>query len=131
MLCENCARFGVAVGPSKTSAVVRPAGRPRRTAHRPAAPAEEYDLATDLHARIRKAREAKGWKREELARKINEKLSIIEKLEKGNLRPDDRLVSKLEKALGIRLKERVEEAPPAKKERGRPLTLGDLIRRQS
>lgn len=131
MLCENCAKFGVAIGPSRTSRTVRPAGRPKSTAYRPIPPEEEYDLASDLQTRIRKAREAKGWKREELARKINEKLSIIEKLEKGDLRPDDKLVSKLEKALGIGLRERVEEARLAKKEKGRPLTLGDLIKRRS
>ncbi len=72
-----------------------------------------------------------GWKREELAKKINEKLSIIEKLEKGNIRPDDQLVSKLEKALRVKLRERIEQAQPAKKEESRPLTLGDLIKRES
>lgn len=131
MVCENCSRFGIALGPSKTPGPVRPASKPRRTAQRSASPREEYDLASDVQQRIRKARESKGWKREELAKKINEKLSIIEKLEKGSIRPDDRLVSKLEKVLNVRLRERIEEAQPTKKGKGRPLTLGDLMKRQS
>lgn len=87
-------------------------------------------MAPDYPERIRGAREAKGWKREELARRINEKLSIIEKLEKGKMRPDDRLVSRLQKALQVKLMERVVEEQTAEKSERRPVTLGDLIRRQ-
>ncbi len=130
MLCENCSRFGVEVRQSKPRRVVRPTGSPSRPTPR-FSPGEEYDLAPDVHDRIRRARESMGWKREELAKKINEKLSIIEKLEKGNIRPDDQLVSKLEKALRVKLRERIEQAQPAKKEESRPLTLGDLIKRES
>jgi putative transcription factor len=126
MLCDRCARFGTEVRRPAVRKVARPS--PRRPA---ALPEEsEYDLALDFPDRIRKARESRGWKREELARKINEKLSIIEKLEKGKMRPDDALISKLEKALGIRLRERIGEARVTKRTKIRPLTLGDLIRRE-
>lgn len=91
----------------------------------------EYDLASDFHKRIRRARESLGWKRDELAKKLNEKLSIVEKLEKGKIRPDDRLVSRLERTLHVGLKEKIEEMETAEKSERKPLTLGDLIRRQS
>jgi putative transcription factor len=71
-----------------------------------------------------------GWKREELARKINEKLSVLEKLEKGRMRPPDALVSKLERTLQVRLRERIEEGEGPQHTESTPLTLGDLIRRE-
>lgn len=128
MLCSRCAKFGVEATRPATRRVVRP---PSRTRH-PASPMaeSEYELAVDFDQRIRKAREAKGWKREELAKRTNEKLSIIEKLEKGKMRPDDDLLSKLERTLQVRLRERVEERETKKRSDMRPLTLGDLIRRQ-
>ncbi len=127
MLCDRCSKFGTEVKPVETRRVARPGVRPRKGG----GPVEsEYDLAPDYPERIRGAREAKGWKREELARRINEKLSIIEKLEKGKMRPDDRLVSRLQKALQVKLMERVVEEQTAEKSERRPVTLGDLIRRQ-
>ncbi len=58
---------------------------------------------SDFSERIRIARERKGWKREELARKIFEKESVIHRIEAGNYVPDDRTIRKLEEALGIKL----------------------------
>ncbi len=46
------------------------------------------------------------------------------------MRPDDALLSKLERALRVRLRERVEEAPTQTRADRRPMTLGDLIRRE-
>ncbi len=128
MLCERCARFGVEVKRPETRRVTKPA-QPRKIIT-PSLGESEYDLALDFPERIRKARESSGWKREDLAKRINEKLSVIEKLEKGKMRPSDQLVAKLEKALKVKLRERIEGTETRKKEERRPLTLGDLIRRQ-
>lgn len=131
LVCARCARFGTEVQEPKPR---RPQTPPARAGRRPVAPAPreevEYDLALDYPDRIRRGREGRGWKREDLARQINEKLSVIEKLEKGKMRPDDALVSRLERALGVRLMERVEEEVPPSPRDTRPLTLGDLIRRE-
>lgn len=127
LLCENCSRFGV---PVKTPATRRVSvARPRPSRPHRSLPVEE-DLVVDLGERIRRSREAKGWKREELARRLNEKVSVIEKLEKGKMRPDDRLVAKVERVLEIRLREKVEEETVTPRSKDRPLTLGDLIRRE-
>lgn len=136
LLCSRCARFGVEVQrPAVPRAPPPPPGTAR--ARRPAprsyprdVPESEVDLAEDYPERIRRAREAKGWKREDLGKRIAERLSVIEKLEKGRMRPDDTLVRKLERTLGIRLLDRVEEAPSPGRRDARPLTLGDLIRRE-
>lgn len=89
----------------------------------------EMELVEDLPQRIRQARDARGWKQSDLGAKINEKASIIAKLESGAISPGDDLVRKIERELGIRLKERVQ--PVAVKKQASPggLTLGDLIKR--
>ncbi len=127
-LCDRCSRFGEEIRPAKTRPATLP-GAPRTRTDRPVLETE-YDLAPDFPDRLRRAREAFGWKREELARRINEKLSVLEKLEKGRMRPPDTLVAKLERVLEIRLRERVEEGEAPRHTETRPLTLGDLIRRK-
>ncbi len=127
-LCDRCSRFGEEIQPAKTRPATLPGARRTRTDRPIREP--EYDLAPDFPDRLRRAREAFGWKREELARRINEKLSVLEKLEKGRMRPTDTLVAKLERVLEIRLRERVEEGEAPRHTETRPLTLGDLIRRE-
>ena len=56
----------------------------------------DKELAPDFHKRIRKGREAKGWDQREFARRMNERLNIVQRTENGN-RPTDALVKKIEK----------------------------------
>jgi putative transcription factor len=66
------------------------------------------ELVEDYHKRIQQARSQLGLNQEQLGQKINERKSIISKLENKSLKPDDKLVRKLEKALEIKLMEVVE-----------------------
>ena len=52
---------------------------------------------------IRRAREAKGMTIEEFASSLSENASWLRKIEQGKLKPDAKLISKLEKNLGIKL----------------------------
>jgi putative transcription factor len=61
------------------------------------------ELAQDYDERIRNAREAAGLSQEELAKQLNEKASLIRKLEHGDTLPSDDVQSKLERALDIDL----------------------------
>ena len=71
----------------------------------------EMELAPDWARRIRQAREARTWTPEDLAKKLNEKKSIVLKIESGNFRPPDALVRKIEQLLKLRL--RADPEPPA------------------
>jgi putative transcription factor len=68
---------------------------------------EMYDdvdeLAQDYDDRIRGARESAGLSQEDLADDLNEKASLIRKLERGDMLPSDDVQSKLERALDISL----------------------------
>ena len=69
-------------------------------------PSEE--LIEDFEIEIRKARESKNWKREDLGKKINERVSVITRIETGKMTPDVKLTKKLERALDIKLLEKVD-----------------------
>ena len=94
------------------------------------AQAGDEELVEDFHVRIRRAREERGWKQTDLGAKINEKASVIAKLEAGQMSPGDALVRKLERELGIRLKEKVQPIAAKKQSVRGTLTLGDLIKMQ-
>jgi len=61
------------------------------------------ELAQDYDELIRQAREKKGLSQAELAKELNEKASLIRKLERGDTLPSDSVQTKLERNLGIDL----------------------------
>ena len=68
----------------------------------------QEELIEDFHNEIRKARESKDWSREDLGRKINERVSVITRIETGKMTPDTKLTKKLEKVLNIKLLEKID-----------------------
>ena len=89
------------------------------------------ELVENFDSKIRQAREKLGISHEELGRKINEKVSLLRKLETGKMKPDNVLAVKLERTLKIKLLAPVseEKLPQANIPQpvSRELTLGDLI----
>jgi len=64
---------------------------------------EMDEIAQDFDDRIRSARESNGLSQKQLAQQLNEKASLIRKLEQGNSLPSDDVREKIEGALGIDL----------------------------
>ncbi|MEM2937345.1 MAG: multiprotein bridging factor aMBF1 [Candidatus Bathyarchaeia archaeon] len=91
---------------------------------------ETLELVEDFDAKIRHAREKLGLTHEELGKRINEKVSVLKKVEAKKMTPDNRLAAKLEHALKIKLLVPVSEEKVPKailpKPPSRELTLGDL-----
>ena len=69
-------------------------------------PSEE--LIDNFSNEIRNARESKNWSREDLGKKINERVSVITRIESGKMTPDIKLTKKLEKTLDIKLLEKID-----------------------
>lgn len=68
--------------------------------------ADEYKVETvpfELKIAIQQARAKKGLKQTELAQLINEKASVIGDYEAGRAIPSAAVISKLERALGVKL----------------------------
>ena len=66
---------------------------------------EEREVIENYGEVIRKAREKLGIDRKVLAEKISEKENILARIERNELIPDDKIIKKLEKELGIKLYE--------------------------
>ena len=90
------------------------------------------ELAADYDSRIRNAREAAGLSQEELAGEMNEKASLIRKLERGEMLPSDDVQRKIERELGISLSENAgaDEEEWSSDDAGQGLTLGDMVKRK-
>jgi len=138
-VCSKCARFGDEVAKKEAQkAATHPIVRQRmeRISNRPiykdvfSTQDTDEALVPDYATRIMAARNSKRLTKKELAARINEKLSVVHALERGELHPDDKLVRKLEKELGISLREKVSEVKVEKRAYSQGMTLGDFLRRE-
>ena len=110
VVCKECSKLGkIQKAPPKPRYVQQKNKKqknvPKRNYSRRDEPSEE--LIEDYNDAIRKARESKNWSREDLGKKINERVSVITRIETGKMTPDIKLTKKLEKALNIKLLEEV------------------------
>ena len=85
------------------------------------------ELVADFGHRILSAREKKGWTRQDLGGKIGEREASIHRMESGQLRPTDATAKKMEKELGIKLYEKVENVAQ-KPQTSAGFTLGDALK---
>ncbi len=90
------------------------------------------ELATDYDERIRTAREKSGLSQEDLANQLNEKASLIRKIERGETLPSDDIQSKLERSLDIDLTESagVDDMDWDSDSSTDGFTLGDVVKRK-
>ena len=135
-VCSNCVKFGSGSSSKAEGEATIPdtiterlERREKRLRTKDVFESPQKELALDYSNRIRNARQSKGLSQEDLGKKINEKKSVVAKLEHGDMIPDEKLISKLERALDITLKETLTSAStPQKTETPHGMTLGDFIK---
>lgn len=89
------------------------------------------EIAADYDARIREARESRGLSQEELANDLNEKTSLIRKLERGDVLPSDSVRKKLERKFEFSLVEGADaDDSDWSSGSGTTTTLGDVVKRK-
>jgi putative transcription factor len=125
LTCSECAKFGKVQREPPKARKPRPA---TRSSPRFREPSEE--VVEDYNTIIREGREKKRWTREELAEKIYEKASVINRIESGKMVPDIKLARKLERILNVTLIEKTgsvktEDLGPSAR---RGATIGDIAR---
>lgn len=138
-VCGDCVKFGV----EHAGAAAEVTGRSRVTQslERRAARGRSRDvfeemaeeLVEDYGARVRRAREARGLTLEQLGEILKTRRDTLAKVESGSYHPEETLIRKLEKELGIKLKEKPEAPSGVGGKPSTPdkaLTLGDLIKQQ-
>lgn len=141
LVCSECSKHGTLVSsaPSKipegTKIKLKPSAekaKPVKVSSKRSDKIEiSMELVDDFAYKIKQAREKLGLTHEELGRRINEKVSVLKKIEAGKMVPDDKLVAKLEHVLRIKLMVPVSGDVPKvalPKQPVRGLTLSDLVR---
>ena len=135
-VCAECSKHGkIVIEEEKTPFLVTPKQATPIHFHQKKVVAANVDTSQEMvegyDIKIRQAREKLGISHEDLGKKINEKASVLRKIETRKMTPDNLLVSKLEHALKIKLLATVsEEKIPQNipKSSDREMTLGDLIK---
>lgn len=125
-VCRNCSRYGKVLSAPKP-----PAPKKQK---KPVQKEEEYveTLVEDFSRLIKQKREEKGLKQKELAAKMAERESLIQKIESGHFTPSLNLARKFERLFGVKLIEKVpDKQETAKKSNSGKLTIGDVIKLKS
>lgn len=132
-VCQKCAPYGKPVDKRtpvsrKVSPVVRTVTRTENRPKKDFFDILKDELLDNYDQIIRDAREAKGWSQEDLAENIKEKVSLIKKIERSEIVPEDSVRKKLEHALNIKLMERVKESGQEVSHMKKDTTLGDIVK---
>lgn len=156
LLCRQCSKFGTKtssksqgmIDDSKESEVTfvksNPSGKgpsvshvkvktgaqrqapTRRKRYRDSLDSDEV-LVEEYGTVIKNARKAKGFKLEDFAQMINEKSSLLQKIEKSEFNPPHSLIIKIERKLDISLREEA-SAPIYTGTSAKSTTLGDVVK---
>ena len=132
-VCQNCSKFGKVVRNVHDKKFLEKIEKKweKERKSRPLLSKEELvqSVVEDYAELIKAKRESLGMKQEDFAKKINEKESIIHKIETGHFEPSIKLARKIERFLRIKLIEQQssEEVKMEKTQSG-SFTLGDFIK---
>jgi len=128
-VCKSCARFGKP--DDKWSPVPKKMVPVERafTVRRPK-PRDHFkdlvELVPEFGSKIREARESLGLTPEVLGSRIKEKATLLKKIEREEISPEDDVRKKLERELKIKLTDQVDESKLRSGSGSRGLTLGDI-----
>ena len=124
-VCKSCSSFGTVISEPKK---VEPNKRKKKPVKEE--PEIIESVVENYPQLVKSKREKLGLKQEELAAKLAERTSLLQKIETGNFTPSLKMAAKLEKHLGIKLIEKIEDKPSqqTQKSKGKKLTIGDIIK---
>src|SRR3989344_611154 len=119
--CEKCSRFGKVLWKiNEVKAEIK---------NKKIEEENTETVVDDYNNIIRKERERRGLKQDELAKELNEKESVIRKIENKQMMPGLKLAGKIEKFFNVKLIENVSnDRVEIKKAERRGFTLGDAIK---
>ncbi|MDR2623989.1 MAG: multiprotein bridging factor aMBF1 [Methanobrevibacter sp.] len=138
-VCTNCAKFGrIQKTPPKPKTIAKKSklqsADKNKNVKKPVKPVPKDEptdeLVEDYNVIIKEKREFQGLSREQLAGQINEKASVVGRVESGKMIPDIKLAKKFEKILKVTLIEKIGEfdlKDNLKSVNSEP-TLGDVVK---
>jgi putative transcription factor len=86
----------------------------------------EQIVKSNFHLTVKNERAKRNLTQEELAKKLNEKASVIKRIEDG-WEPPINIIKKLERFFDIDLTEEIEEKQIEKRAEKKDLTIGDIV----
>ena len=124
-VCRKCSEFGKVLGP-----VIKEVEEKKPENIEEEEPEVVEMVVSNFSEIIRNKREKLRLNQKDFARKLNEKESIIHKIENSSFKPSLSMARKLESLLNIKLIEEYAETKIKgdKKIEGKSLTIGDLIK---
>ncbi len=114
IVCQSCAQFGVKIKskPKKTATLYsKPKSSVKKVIYRREIE-ESVEFVSDYAIRIRNARNARGFNQDQFAQKLNEKPSLLRRIEAGKVEPTIKLAKKIEKVYKIKLLKKIDEIEP-------------------
>lgn len=114
-VCDECVKFGQEI----------PKIEVRQIKAKIAFKEQEEVLKPNFYSTIKKEREKRNLTQAQLAKNLNEKASVIKRIEEG-WEPPMALIKKLERFFNIKLLESPKEGKTKKEER-KKLTIGDIV----
>ena len=121
-VCSSCAEMGEIQEQKE-----KKTRKTKKKNHKPSRKRRSKVLTSNYGETVREEREDRELSIKELSDQLNEKASVIRKIEREEFKPDKTLASKIERELGIELYENP-EAYEVENESGdeREATLGDV-----
>ncbi|MBY8987103.1 MAG: TIGR00270 family protein [Candidatus Lokiarchaeota archaeon] len=120
-VCQSCAQFGVKIKskPKMTDTYKELYPKPKSSVKKVAHPRgieESIEIVDDYVVRIRNARNARGLNQDQFAQKLNEKPSLLRRIEAGKVEPTIMLAKKIEEVYNIKLLKQIDEIEPTAKQ---------------
>ncbi|MHA2035633.1 MAG: multiprotein bridging factor aMBF1 [Promethearchaeota archaeon] len=107
-VCHNCAQHGTKIHKptsytyGKTPIQKKPYASPKRPKIKPQI-VEEIEIVSDYAKRVRNARNKLGLNQDQFAQKLNEKPSLIRRIETGKAEPTVKLAKKIQNLYSVQL----------------------------
>jgi len=140
LTCSRCAKLGQPVrqsqsvqGPMRSGPPAHTASEgirtpaPRRELVRSRGAEREIVPVENFAALVRKAREQRGLSHKEVARLLNERESVIAKLETGKMTPTTNLARRMERLFKLTLLEEAESLDVYPGKSSSTTTFGDIV----
>ena len=104
-VCKSCARYGTIVVDKKAKARLLAKSRVKSESRLYAQRDQEIEegMVEDYGRKIKEAREKAGLKQADLAKRINEKQSLLRKIENEEIIPSGEVMEKIKRVLNISL----------------------------
>jgi len=113
-VCDSCARYGKRITTKLKSTYLQKSYLTQeKTSSKPPIrkidEIEEMEIVPDYPKRIRNVRTLKKLNQDQFSQKLNEKPSLIRRIESGKAKPTIKLAKKIEKVYNITLLKKVDE----------------------